>query len=129
MTENEPFNEDPSIDAEEREEKQEFLIDSDNNRHVPEIIHEVEWNFRFERDDWLRSTDSPDEDAEWPYWRIDTRLLNADAYVRMYRIRSTHPKTRTVRYDVVSQNNLLGEYERVDSQQVREASLEFPDPD
>lgn len=107
--------------------EQDLRIDSEDDRHVPKVIHGVAWNFHFEPDEWIRPVDQAD-DEEWPYWKIDTRLLDADAYVRTYRIRSTHPKTRAVTYDVVPQADLLEEYEQVDSDEVREAARQLPDP-
>lgn len=108
-------------------EEQKLQIDSADDRHVPKILHDVQWNFHFERDEWVKPANPSDEKQAWPYWKIDTRLLNADGYLRTYRLRSTHPKTRSVTYDLVTQADLLEEYERVDSQKVREAARELTD--
>lgn len=129
MTENGSSNQEAADGSRPTFENRDLLVDSEDDRHVPKVIHDVQWNFHFEPGEWIRPVDTSEEDQAWPYWKIDTRLLNADAYVRMYRIRSTHPKTRAVSYDVVPQTDLIEEYERVDSEQVREAARELPDSD
>lgn len=125
MTENDPSEAESTNEDHPTFQEHDLLVDSDDDRHVPKILHDVRWNFLFERDEWIKPVDPPEGKREWPYWKIDTKLLNADAYLRTYRLRSTHPQTRTVTYDLVSQADLIEEYERVDNQEVREAAREL----